>query len=550
MSTSRLTIHPSVQELVRLIGRAFYRDEFVVILDALTSEIFLRDDRLGDYFRPLSGNLVRRILIELQKDHLVSSEEVVEQAIRKKDREPDENAHIESMEQYLRRLQQQDNENENAEKDNEGDGEGTAEDGGKKRALRDKTEKTVCWYINPRLAVDAIRYRLFRMSNHLHERETGNSQLKEYVCPQCGYAATSTEFANMYLQRAAASDIHQLSTGMHSRKGGNSAGNEVACPTPTCNSVLRRKDMSRIREHSSSASDRFKSLISTHSRIQELLNELGKVRLGPNRPSDHIHQGKVSIKDPNRRNPTTANTSRSSSSRAEKVQPFSPGVYALNDTEVEVHVPEDEGFHENGEATDNHRRQKDGSNTVSIEAVPEIIAKSAYTGKRVQSIGFHHVDTGNADRATDNDTGTEDEEDDIMNFLAAEAQGEGETEQDQQQPPKPAKESSSREHPVATHHHQETRKRPAAEVDASGTEADEEGWESGSETSSEWESSDSDDDEMAREAAASIKVRVAGEEKTLLETSDQDINKMSNDEHEEYLTAMRKWNEVRTSSST
>jgi transcription initiation factor TFIIE subunit alpha len=76
-------MHAYVVELVQLVGRMFYRDEHVVVLDALTRELSLRHDGLEEYFG-LPEHQVRRILADLEKEHLVCCEKVRDQRGKKK----------------------------------------------------------------------------------------------------------------------------------------------------------------------------------------------------------------------------------------------------------------------------------------------------------------------------------------------------------------------------------------------------------------------------------------------------------------------------------
>ncbi len=70
-------MHAHVIELVQLVGRMFYRDEYVVVLDALTREMSLRDDGLEDYFG-LQHKQINAILADLERERLVRSEKVTE----------------------------------------------------------------------------------------------------------------------------------------------------------------------------------------------------------------------------------------------------------------------------------------------------------------------------------------------------------------------------------------------------------------------------------------------------------------------------------------
>jgi transcription initiation factor IIE alpha subunit len=76
-------LHAHVVELVELVGRMFYRDEYIVVLDALTRELCLRNDGLEEYFA-LPLKQVRVILQDLLSDHLVCVADVKERREKKR----------------------------------------------------------------------------------------------------------------------------------------------------------------------------------------------------------------------------------------------------------------------------------------------------------------------------------------------------------------------------------------------------------------------------------------------------------------------------------
>ena len=76
-------LHPHVSELVKLVGRMFYRDEYVVVLDALTHQLSLRDDGLNEYFG-LQEKQVRRILNDLKRESMVCWARVSDSKVKKK----------------------------------------------------------------------------------------------------------------------------------------------------------------------------------------------------------------------------------------------------------------------------------------------------------------------------------------------------------------------------------------------------------------------------------------------------------------------------------
>ena len=65
------------ERLVRIVARAFYTDEIVVVVDALVREKYLRDDTLGPVLN-LKTKQVRKALTELETDDLVTSQLVSE----------------------------------------------------------------------------------------------------------------------------------------------------------------------------------------------------------------------------------------------------------------------------------------------------------------------------------------------------------------------------------------------------------------------------------------------------------------------------------------
>ena len=95
----------NVVVLIKLVGRLFYRDEFVVVLDAvsissctdslgpfsespsatlqLAREAAIRDDSLEQLFA-LPEKQVRKILIQLRDEKLVCTEKVTERRVKKK----------------------------------------------------------------------------------------------------------------------------------------------------------------------------------------------------------------------------------------------------------------------------------------------------------------------------------------------------------------------------------------------------------------------------------------------------------------------------------
>jgi hypothetical protein len=73
-----------VGDLVRAVGRTFYRDEFSVVLDRLSRELLIRDDDLTRIFG-LPHKQLRTILMELIEERVVCSEEITEKLRSKRD---------------------------------------------------------------------------------------------------------------------------------------------------------------------------------------------------------------------------------------------------------------------------------------------------------------------------------------------------------------------------------------------------------------------------------------------------------------------------------
>ena len=61
------------KELVRTVGRAFFADEVVIVLDTLVNDAYLRDDEISERFL-LPVKQLRSVLQQLQEEKLVSSE--------------------------------------------------------------------------------------------------------------------------------------------------------------------------------------------------------------------------------------------------------------------------------------------------------------------------------------------------------------------------------------------------------------------------------------------------------------------------------------------
>ena len=211
--------HPLVMDLVRLVGRLFYRDEYAVVLDALAREHALRDDGLEQYFG-LPDRQVRRILTDLINEKLVCFEEITERRERKRDQVfdwaaaeaammassmgGDREKSAKAAAAAANRQSHTDSDSEEEEEEEGGDG-GEAGAGGagagagaaSKRGVREKRKiSTRLWYLNPRYFVDVVRYRLYLLRRTL-ERLEGYAGGSEHMfnCSNrfCTYECTLLE---------------------------------------------------------------------------------------------------------------------------------------------------------------------------------------------------------------------------------------------------------------------------------------------------------------------------------------------------------------------
>ncbi|GJD06001.1 General transcription factor IIE subunit 1 [Galdieria sulphuraria] len=66
-----------VEDLVRMIARAFYTDLYIVVLDALVREKYIRQDLLSKKLHVPTKEL-RKLLLKLQEQKLVQCENIKE----------------------------------------------------------------------------------------------------------------------------------------------------------------------------------------------------------------------------------------------------------------------------------------------------------------------------------------------------------------------------------------------------------------------------------------------------------------------------------------
>ncbi|TMW55182.1 hypothetical protein Poli38472_013944 [Pythium oligandrum] len=134
-----------VEKLVNLIGRAFYADEHVVVLQALIREKFLKDDEMGNAVN-LQTRQVRKIMNELHQDMLVCEEVLNDKRL-----------------------------------------------GG--------SSSTSYWYIDYKYFVEVVQYRLYVMQEHLKENEKLEIERQTYQCKNsdCGREYTALEVQRLLM---------------------------------------------------------------------------------------------------------------------------------------------------------------------------------------------------------------------------------------------------------------------------------------------------------------------------------------------------------------
>jgi transcription initiation factor IIE alpha subunit len=205
-----------VSNLVHVVGRAFYRDEHVVVLDHLCTLPFIRDDDLRRVFS-LPEKQVRSILQNLQRERLVCMDEQVSERARKTGKLVNTKDEYERLEAKRRKREElhrgeegkaggggrradkepHDSDGSDGSEGSDGEGEEGGELAGKRKRQRHK-QTADCWYINPRYFVDVVKYRLFLIKRHLQRLENVGAS---YKCPQCPFEATLVEAINTCKQK-------------------------------------------------------------------------------------------------------------------------------------------------------------------------------------------------------------------------------------------------------------------------------------------------------------------------------------------------------------
>lgn len=115
-----------VEKLVATVGRAFYTDSIVVVLDTLLREKFIREEELGPRLK-LQDKEVRKIIQQLESEMLIKFENII----------------------------------------------------------MDDNRSSKCYYIDYQLFVNVIRYRIFLMQKSISSAEKNELNEVYYECPTC-----------------------------------------------------------------------------------------------------------------------------------------------------------------------------------------------------------------------------------------------------------------------------------------------------------------------------------------------------------------------------
>ncbi len=265
--------------------RAFYSDEHVVVLDALATNIFLREDELVRTFQ-LSQQQVKRILQQLQAEGLVHDEAVKEQGRRKADREA-EDALRDGTAGTTKVMTKEQAE--------------AAKAANRPRAQREGTITTVCWYINPRWFVDEVRFRIACVNEVLRKRQDATGAEKTLRCCSCGAKYSAIEAQGARAGAAAvAARVARSRADEWADPGGATAGAAAAAAAaglacPKDGSPLERLTAKSVTKEAVRMTAKWQKQLGITG-IQDLLDRLDRVPLGANRPLDHIRENRVSLR--------------------------------------------------------------------------------------------------------------------------------------------------------------------------------------------------------------------------------------------------------------
>jgi len=418
----------------------FYRDEYVVILDRLSRELLIREDDLTTVFG-LADKQVRRILADLQAERLVCAEEVTER-VRKHGHDAPFNVDAKLAELQARAGggPKKRRRNGGVAEDSSDEGESSEEEGGAgaaggKRTRTKQTAKvsTTCYYLNPRYAVDAVRFRLHTMRKHLESLERFQGSEAMYRCSnqrcvfECSLLEAEQRRASLAAQgrtaasRGAPTGIGSVSDAIFSGAVAAASGASVSqydYTCPLCGSGLGSRRMESISAAAGKLQARLAEMLRT-SGISDVLKALDALPLGANRPSDSIKAGLISLHGPMgavlpvpaaaaalMQTSAGSGACRSSSSGVPGGgvgAPPAPGpartagevgggrVY-LKRAQVQVDIA-GEGGAQGGKAA---KKVAPGvvaphGGTVDAVTVPEFLLKSTLTGHTARSFGFMRV---------------------------------------------------------------------------------------------------------------------------------------------------------------
>eukprot|EP01103_Thecamoeba_quadrilineata_P010315 TRINITY_DN2188_c0_g1_i1.p1 TRINITY_DN2188_c0_g1~~TRINITY_DN2188_c0_g1_i1.p1 ORF type:complete len:414 (+),score=80.27 TRINITY_DN2188_c0_g1_i1:43-1284(+) len=131
------------QELVRMVARAFYNDDCIVVMDALTRQTnIIKDEDLANLLK-LHHKQVRKTLSQLQSDRLIRSESR---------HEP--------------------------------------------KSTGGNSQQHMFWYIDYKQFIDVVKYRLCMM-HRLIERELGQEKNMQFTCESCQIRYSALESINL-----------------------------------------------------------------------------------------------------------------------------------------------------------------------------------------------------------------------------------------------------------------------------------------------------------------------------------------------------------------
>ena len=135
---------------------------------------------------------------------------------------------------------------------------------------------TELWYINPRLFVDTVMYRVHMMRQHIARQESSASDAELYACTACKHRFRISALAGILCTMENPDD-------------------DIPCPV--CMSPdgwVVQRDVGRSRAVHQSMGDRFTQLC-RESHLDDVLKQLSHVTLGANRPEDHINARQISV---------------------------------------------------------------------------------------------------------------------------------------------------------------------------------------------------------------------------------------------------------------